>query len=76
MSELIFNKDVFMGDTGSYANRAYFKGDKVFSFSGCTYGCIGPGGRAVTEVEGEGPFFEMPRDALSLNVPMKGGSDG
>ncbi|TGP29083.1 hypothetical protein EN828_10290 [Mesorhizobium sp. M2D.F.Ca.ET.185.01.1.1] len=38
-------------------------GTIVYSYSGYTYGCIGPGGRAVT-LERDGPFVELPRNAL------------
>lgn len=41
------------------------KGEKVFIYHGHAYGCIGPGGVAVSLREGESPFFEVPRDALT-----------
>jgi hypothetical protein len=41
-------------------------GLEVHKFSGCTYGCVGAG-IAVTREPGENPFFEVPRDALSLS---------
>lgn len=71
MSEYTFTRDIKKTDDGSYADRDYVKGDTVFRYSGCTYGCISGDGMAMCEVEGEGPFFQMPRDALSLNVPEK-----
>lgn len=39
------------------------KGTIVYKYSGITYGCISPRGRAVS-VEIGGPFLEIPRDAL------------
>lgn len=40
------------------------KGMAVWSYEGCTYGCISGNGRAVSLVDGETPFFELPRNAL------------
>jgi len=37
---------------------------EVYKYSGCTYGCITDTGIAVTEVEGETPFFEVPKSAV------------
>lgn len=39
-------------------------GTIVYRYFGYTYGCIGSG-MAVTREEGNAPFFELPRDALS-----------
>ena len=39
------------------------KGDIIFSFGGCTYGCIGEG-IACSREAGLNPFFEMPIDAI------------
>lgn len=39
---------------------------ELFIFRGCTYGCISPAGIAACEVEGENPFFEIPRDSYTL----------
>ena len=38
-------------------------GTVVWSYVGCTYGCIGAG-RAVTMERGKTPFFELPANAL------------
>ncbi len=57
-------RDVLRTDDGSYADKDYFKGDIIFKYSGCTYGCVSDDGMAMCEIEGEGPFFQMPRDAL------------
>jgi hypothetical protein len=40
-------------------------GTVVTRFDGCTYGCVSPGGVAVTFVDG-GPFCELPADALVM----------
>lgn len=39
-------------------------GVEVYEFKGCTYGAIGPDGRAVSFQRGENPFFQLPDDAL------------
>ena len=39
-------------------------GTTVFTFSGQTYGCIGPNGIAVSYSPYEYPFFEIPRNAI------------
>lgn len=50
----------------SWLESTIRKGESVFQFRGHTYGCIGPGGIAVTRSpEGKNPFFELPDDALS-----------
>lgn len=41
-------------------------GETVFHYTGPTYGCVADG-VAVTEKSGEHPFFEVPRDALTVN---------
>lgn len=45
-------------------NAGTVKGDTVYAFWGCTYGCISPGGQAVSKEPGKGPFFEVPLDAV------------
>lgn len=40
------------------------EGVRVFAYRGCTYGCIGPAGIAVTSEPDETPFFEVPFDAV------------
>jgi hypothetical protein len=40
------------------------KGTVVFSYEGCTYGCISDRGQAVTLKENTNPFYEVPKDAL------------
>ena len=38
----------------------------VYEFIGHTYGCVGSSGIAITRQRGNGPFLELPRDALEL----------
>jgi len=40
------------------------KGDVVYRYTGCTYGCISEGGVAVTRSPDQNPFFQVPMDAL------------
>jgi hypothetical protein len=40
------------------------KGSFVYRYDDYTYGLISPGGVAVTLIDGELPFFELPFDAL------------
>ncbi len=40
-------------------------GTTVFRFDKPTYGCVTPAGIAVSLVEGEYPFFELPLDAVA-----------
>jgi len=47
------------------------KGTVVYRFSGATYGCIGPGGVAITFDEGgANPFFELPGNSLK-ELPIR-----
>lgn len=39
-------------------------GSEVFAFGKNTYGCISPAGVAVSLVEDEYPFFELPRNGV------------
>lgn len=47
------------------------EGTDVFSYNGCTYGCISHSGIAVSLIENEGPFFELPKNALMENTAEK-----
>lgn len=40
-------------------------GTIVYSYSGCTYGCVGDG-IAVTLAPDQTPFIEVPRDAVEV----------
>ena len=41
------------------------KGQSVWTYEGCTYGCVSDNGRAVSIIDGKTPFFELPREALA-----------
>ena len=60
-------------DECRWLDHAFIEGQTVFLFHGPTYGCIGPYGVAVSMAYGEGPFFELPADALraALNQETK-----
>ena len=66
-SKVTVGRDVTQNEC-SWLERDYKKGETLYLYFGATYGCIGSG-RAVSEQEGETPFFEFPRDAL---FPVKG----
>lgn len=46
-----------------WLDEAIPTGTELFIFGGATYGCITPEGIAVSEVDGENPFFEIPRNS-------------
>jgi len=50
----------------NYSGRAFKEGDILYTFHGATYGCIDTwgGGIALSEVDGENPFFEFPSNAI------------
>ena len=63
-SAYIVTRDLKMGDHPcGYSSEDMKIGDKVYLFRGPTYGCIG-NGVAVSRNDGDGPFFELPFDAL------------
>lgn len=45
-------------------NKHTRPGQIVYRYRGYTYGCIAPGGIAVSLELGEPPFFEVPADAV------------
>lgn len=57
-----------------YSSEDMKEGEKVYLFKGHTYGCIGDG-VAVSRNDGEGPFFELPFDALQNEDEMWAGTD-
>jgi hypothetical protein len=61
--KLILTKDVFVIEC-PWLDRDMLKGEVVWSYEGCTYGCVSSNGRAVSLIDGETPFFELPRNAL------------
>ncbi len=46
--------------------RDFEEGEVLHPFYGCTYGCIQPSGVAISEVPGQNPFLEVPRDAVRI----------
>lgn len=62
--KLVVTRDV-TPDEVEWLQRTYKKGDEIWEFTGATYGCIDSSkGMACSDVEGAGPFFEFPLDAL------------
>lgn len=51
-------------DECPWLERDMQEGETVHQFAGHTYGCIGPGGIAVTTEPDAGAFFELPTVAL------------
>lgn len=45
-----------------WLSRSFKAGEVVHRYDGCTYGCVGAG--VACSVDGETPFFELPRNAL------------
>lgn len=39
-------------------------GTQLWTYDGHSYGCVSPGGVAVTAKAAETPFFEIPKDAI------------
>lgn len=49
----------------SWLNHDFVEGDRVFKFVGPTFGCISYDGIAcAADSNDEGPFFELPADAV------------
>ncbi len=48
-----------------WLDRSFVKGTIMYEYSGCTYGCVGPTGTAMTLVENTEPFYEIPNTALT-----------
>jgi len=40
------------------------KGTILYSYPSCTYGCISPKGEAITFIEDQTPFYEVPKDSI------------
>lgn len=49
-------------------DECYPAGTVVYFYTGCTYGCIGSSGMAVTINPDVEPFFEVPRDAVAASA--------
>jgi hypothetical protein len=46
-----------------WLDRSFRAGEIVHDFTGATYGCVGTG--MACSMNGQNPFFELPRDALA-----------
>lgn len=70
-------KGTILFDLHDEWNDGVKAGDVVYRFDGYTYGCISPGGIAVTMEPDKHPFFEVP--AISVvweGQPVPGRSSG
>lgn len=60
-------RDVEMDEPHNYSGHEVKEGTYFFTFNRPTYGCVDDcGGIALSEVEGEYPFFEFPRNAIEV----------
>jgi len=61
-------RNVGKDEKHNYAGRDVFKGETLFRFIGCSYGCVDTHNGVVASEKGtmEYPFFEFPRDAVEL----------
>lgn len=60
---------VSIDEEHNYLERDVLKGETFYTFDKNTYGCVDElDGIALSEVEGEYPFFEFPRDAVDANA--------
>ena len=67
MPEGNLNRDVTKKEC-SWLSDDLKNGKVVYRFYGTTYGCIGPNGVAVSDKNGEGPFYEVPSDSVTWNT--------
>lgn len=67
MAKLQLTRDVTMQEC-NWLSRDFKEFEIVYKYTGHVYGVISNDGVACCEIEGAGPFFELPADALS-NVP-------
>lgn len=64
---MIVNRDVPASEDGNFAGRDVARGDILWTFHLPTYGCIDDvRGIAMSRQPGEYPFFEFPRNAVSI----------
>jgi uncharacterized Fe-S cluster-containing MiaB family protein len=56
----------YLPESENYSGRAIQKGEIVFRYRGCTYGCISSEGVACTFAPDVEPFFEIPSDAIRI----------
>ena len=70
MKEFLVERDVTIEEC-DWLQATIKKGTVVYKFYGTTYGCIGPGGIAITlEKNSKFPFLELPYSALQ-EVPIR-----
>lgn len=60
----ILTRDIPLRES-HWLDREYKKGELVYLFYGSTYGCISKTGLACTFNPGEGPFVQLPKDAIA-----------
>jgi len=69
MDHGVLNRDVTLEEC-PWLPRELKQGDVVYSFIGCTYGCITPTGTAVSLTgPDESVFYELPSAAIDWNAP-------
>lgn len=60
-------RDVAAGELHNYLGRDVQAGERFWTFTQMTYGSVDDrGGIALSERNGEYPFFEFPRDAVEV----------
>lgn len=65
MNKVMVTKNVEIDEHHNFLGRAAKEGEIFYRYFGCTYGCIDTnGGIALSEVQGETPFFEFPENAI------------
>ena len=65
MQILVLNRDVTQHEC-PWLDADLPKGTAVWMYEGATYGCVRPDGLAVTAKAAETPFFEIPRNAVTI----------
>ena len=63
MEKIKLTRDVTPDECG-WLDRTYKKGEILYEYHGCTYGCISNNGTACTETPNQTPFFEIPNNAI------------
>jgi hypothetical protein len=48
-----------------WLDRTFKKGEVVYEYRGCVYGCISYKGNAFTLEQDRTPFFELPNDSVT-----------
>jgi hypothetical protein len=50
-----------------WLDQDFEKDDNVYEYTGPTYGCISPKGKAFSMRPNQVPFFELPNDAVEYD---------